>query len=561
MTTPIQGTLFTKDYKRFEIHDDNEQVLYAFEGASRASPCLPGDTVEVSMDGAITLIGRAHHSILSGYLELNSKTIYGTTKRGLPLYLFAPLHPAYPCFIVASSDHDRSAKKIATIEFLEWTTGSTFPRGALVTLLGNQGDLKAEEEAALIHACPWKSLTQGLAILPDDVATTRTLLEGHTFHIDPRGCRDVDDVITLHPDPLHPNRVHVYITISDVASCVEELGAIDLMAAQQGCTLYKDGVAVRPMLPPLLSEEQCSLLPRTEGYNRGVSLGFTWLLAEDRIEEGSPTWLETLVRVNDGYTYEDFASRNPESAYILERVASYIEGVSVTDPHDWIAAFMKYYNTRAATLLKEVGVGILRRHKEADAERLAKYKGWGDDVAVLANSAAEYCYASDENTTHWGLNATAYCHVTSPLRRYADLMNQRILKQLVRGNKQGLIVSVLCSDLNTRMKIAKGYERDLTFLRCLLNPEAKRRFRTRILDIVQKDDGKVSLRLWVSEWAKTVTCLYILVDTTEGVYRLLSADETTEYSVSEGQEVSIECALNMAGRRWKDKMIVRLVTL
>jgi len=552
--TTIQGTLSTKDYKNFQILDDTYRVLHTFEGSAKASPCLHGDTVSLSMDGALCLVQRSYHPILSGYLELDSKTTYGRSNRNAPLYLFVPLHTAYPPFIVSSTERDRSRKRVAVVEFLDWPSSSTFPRGALVTLHGPAGTLAAEEEALLINACPWKSLTKGLALMDDEGGRKR--LGGHTFHVDPLGCRDVDDVITFEPTE-DPSVTQVYITISDVASCVEELGAVDLMAAQMGCTLYRDGEAVRPMLPPFFSELYCSLLPSEP--KRGISLGFRFNTTTRTVDIDSRTWAETEVVVDKSYAYETFtgeeADRTRDVAVALD------PATDPSDPHDWIATLMKHYNKAAGALLKEAGVGLLRRHSAPHQERLAKYAQWDPSLATLAYSSAEYCPASDPDTGHWGLGSEAYCHATSPIRRYADLANQRILKQFIKKNKEGLIVSVPYQDLNERMKVAKRYERDLVLVRCLLGPDAKRQFEGLVLDLAE-DEGFLILRLWIKDWAKTIKCRYRIVEKgAEGTYRVGSADETTVHDVREGAPVRIECGLNVGStsRRWKERILVRLL--
>ena len=554
----LKGSLATKDYKHFEIHDDDGQVVHQVEGASKANLCLPGDSVEWREDSGLHLLERGADSqtiILSGYLELNSKTIYGMTNRNVPLYLFVPLNPSYPCFIVGSKSPDRSHKQVATIQFLEWKD-TTFPRGSLVQILGPAGDLKAEEDAVLIQACPWKSLTKGLTVLKD-TAPKRVVIteEGFTFNIDPLGCRDVDDVVTIQR-LAKTGHTQIYITISDVASCIEELSAVDIMASTQGCTLYKEGVAVRPMLPPFFSEEHCSLI--SDGtYRRGVSLGFVWNAEENRILESSVKWLETDVRTDSTYTYENVTSKNPEAAALLRSITSVLDPTeNSSDPHTWIAALMKYYNLAAGALLKQIGVGILRRHSAPDLERLAKYAAYG--VGQLAQSSAEYCLASETDTLHSGLGAAAYCHATSPLRRYADLMNQRILKQLIRGQPEGLMVTVFCSDLNNRMKIARGYERDITFLRCLLGAEGTREFSALILDAsVLAEEALLTLRIWIPEWRRAIKMTSTLVSKIENIYTILSADETTAFKVAEGQELRIRCGLNLGGRRWKDRMVIQ----
>jgi exoribonuclease R len=543
----MEGTLITKNYQQFEVIDDLGKQLHTFDGAAKANKALPGDTVKVESDGKVVLQTRAAHPLLAGYLELNSKTTYGITKRKHPLYLFVPLNTAYPSFVVGSSESDRSCKKVVLVSFHSWDDG--LPRGSLERILGNAGELVAEDEALLWSACPYKSLTQGLEVLGDD-CPARTVVKGFTFNIDPEGCRDIDDCVTF--DQLGEEEWRITITISDVASCVPEMEAVDLMAATLGQTLYRDGEAIRPMLPPFFSEDHCSLKAGTE--RRGVSLSFRWSRSSSWI--GDLKWQETLLHNNETYTYDTV----PElQGHLLKGCVSDIAKRSVTDPHEWIEVLMKFYNTEAAKLLRAAGVGILRRHSAPDQERLAKYTAWDAKLGTLAMSAAEYCLADTEDVHHWGIDTGVYCHATSPIRRYADLMNQRILKQLIRNNQE-VMVTVLCSDLNKAAKVAKGYERDRQFLKCLLG-DGERTLGGRVLDLEPQEDGKCVVRIWVGLWGRTVkTRMRLLEPMADGLAmaRVCSADESAEFELREGQELTFDCAMNLAGRRWKDRLIIQI---
>ena len=543
----MEGNLVTKNYQQFEVIDDLGKLLHTFEGAAQANKALPGDAVKIEPDGKVVLLTRAAHPFLAGYLELNSKTTYGITKRKHPLYLFVPLNTAYPSFVVGSSESDRSCKKVVLVSFHSWEDG--LPRGSLERILGNAGDLAAEEEALLWSACPYKSLTQGLEVLGDD-CPDRKLVKGFTFNIDPDGCKDIDDCVTF--DQLGEEEWQVTITISDVASCVPEMEAVDLMAATLCQTLYRDGQAIRPMLPPFFSEDHCSLKAGTK--RRGVSLSFRWSQRNSWI--GDLEWQETLLHNNETYTYDTV----PElQGNLLRGCTSQIANRSITDPHEWIEVLMKFYNTEAAKLLRAAGVGILRRHSAPDVDRLAKYTAWDSKLSTLAMSAAEYCLADEPEAHHWGIGEGVYCHATSPIRRYADLMNQRILKQLIRGNKE-VMVTVLCSELNKSAKVAKSYERDRQFLKCLLGT-GERTFGGRILDLEAQEDGKCVIRIWVDAWGRTVKTRMRLVEPIGdgvAVARVCSADESVEFELREGQEIEFDCAMNLAGRRWKDRLVIQI---
>jgi len=533
----MEGVLCTKDYQHFTVQEDG-RILLTFEGAKKAAHCLPGDRVLVE-NTVITLKEKGPHPVLAGYLELDSKTTYGMTNRGVPLYLFVPLNTSYPPFIVASKEKDRRYKQVALVDPLEWDETRELPRGALKRLLGPAGTLEAEEEGLLWNVCPWKNLTTGLDISEDD-APSRLCLTGLTFNVDPAGCKDIDDCITFEPEG---DKYRVAITISDVAACVAELSAMDCMAAVQGQTLYRDGVAIRPMLPPALSEGACSLLPGVERL--GVSLCMTWVPGTS---VSNLEWRETSIQNQRSYRYEHI---EPEHALLLGKLAKNIAKKDIEeslatassdaehpmrDPHEWIEILMKFYNCEAAKLLVKAKAGILRRHSAPDIERLEKYTSMDPSLVALANSAAEYCLVDDADTHHFGIGEAAYCHATSPLRRYADLVNQRILKQVIRNNLEGLMVTVPIDDLNQRFKVSKGYERDRQFLQCLLG-SGTREFDARILDVLED-----KVVLWVPLWKQRIK-----IAIGEKVF-------------AEGAVVRIRCAIHLGMRRWKDRMVVEILS-
>jgi len=294
-------------------------------------------------------------------------------------------------------------------------------------------------------------------------------------------------------------------------------------------------------LPPSLSEG-------------GVLPGASRLLAGLK---GDAVWSETTILNGASYSYEE-CNADSSVGKVLADLVSRLAGRSVSDPHEWIEILMVFYNTEAAKLLLTGGVGILRAHEAPDLETLERYTKMDPALGVLASSAAKYCLIGSEGPTrHWGLDAAAYCHASSPIRRYADLANQRILKQLIRGNKQGLVVSVPISDLNDRSKISKGYERDRVFLQALLG-KGQREFDALILDLIEEADGRLKVVFWIREWQQKIRCRYTLVKKNETGCRVLLADESKEVDLVEGASVRIQCGLNLDQSRWKDRIVVSL---
>jgi exoribonuclease R len=544
----LRGILQTKDYHHFMILSDTGDLLHEFIGAKQANKCLPGDHV-----GWVThsvgnekceLELRDQHPLLVGTLELTSKSTYGMTRRGHLMYLCTPYDKRYPPFIVGSSEKDRSQNLIVLIKLEEWAT--QFPRGSIQQTLGRSGEEKAEWDALIWQACPWKYPVYAYqpTLLP---SVSRIRLSGTTFHIDPEGCRDVDDVITM--EPIHEsNNWLITITISDVAAFVEEGSAVDIMASLIGQTLYDtDGRVLRPMLPTEYSEQACSLLPGKERY--GISLQFIW----DTQTIRDPTWFQSVLAVNQSYTYEEFQVSDSPFRPVLQAVASHLAKKPVTDSHEWIEQMMILYNTEAGKQLKAMKQGIVRRHSAPDRERLQAYREHVPELEMLAFSSAEYCLAEEEDTVHSGLDSDHYAHASSPIRRYADLVNQRVLTNWIQGSTDYYIVPQAMYDMNLRGKAIKNFARDVTFLRAISSHQMS--FEGIIMERILIEGGFMKIKIYVPQWKRMVSTTYRMIEDQD---RVLSRDEKTEIDVTLYRRVTVQCAFVLQNRNWKERVILNI---
>lgn len=435
--------------------------------------------------------------MISGVLHLTNKTRYGFTSRNAPMYLFRPFSTKQSVYVAGCSMQDRSSNVLALVEPMDMN--QTIPRGNLVRVLGKCGDWAAEREAIHWTYQPHRQPKIEIKNLVRPSEDDRLDLRGfRTLHVDPPGCKDVDDCVTFWDGKF-------VITIADVGAWVAKNPQLQAFALN-GQTLYDNGRAVRPMFPSTLSEGLFSLLPEEDRLGVSIIIG---LHEPTRI-------VRSIVRVTESYTYEEAKGIAP-----LKHWSEHCAGrVLPDDPHIWIEACMLYYNMHMARELIDRGVGVLRSHTGPKRERLERYTSYCPEAARLAESAAQYTDI-EHRQPHYGLGRVAYTHMTSPIRRWADTYNQMVLF----GENPGVDIA----HLNQVNKNAKKHDRDLFFLDQLQHP-------TPVTGVVlETTDSKT--KVWVPEWK-----------------RLISVP-ARDYP--EGCRLKIEYYLDMNQPSWKKRMVIR----
>lgn len=299
--------------------------------------------------------------------------------------------------------------------------------GELVELLGEVGDPAVESAVLRAHfavtPCKYPTIASSSVHLDK---TRPHLLNAYT--VDGPCTLDRDDALSYHEE----NGVFtIGIHICDVTYVITpELYA---WAHQRGASAYwteiQNGMETsKPMLPPPLAHEQLSL--NADGPPKPCIS----LLLHYSMDTGELVGAEHgtyVVSIAANLTYDAFATSIEPSHVVLRNALRRVSGLASSDAEDLIAWAMLEYNKYFAKIISNIPRALLR------------VQGSRDEPAAYAE--VRHCEA---NTLHATVGST-YGHFSSPIRRFADLHNQCLLRNRF---EQQEAVQLNVDALNLRMK-------------------------------------------------------------------------------------------------------------
>jgi VacB/RNase II family 3'-5' exoribonuclease len=164
--------------------------------------------------------------------------------------------------------------KYFLVKIVGWALNFKGPKGIIINELGNSGDIEVETEVLLrgydVHYGPeyphqameeLKDIIDGGLKVTDELLAKRTdLRQEIIFTIDPETSKDLDDAISVKVIDESTGLLEIGVHIADPSHFVRKDSLLDKEALERITTVYLVHKNI-PMLPRILSENLCSLLP------------------------------------------------------------------------------------------------------------------------------------------------------------------------------------------------------------------------------------------------------------------------------------------------------------
>ena len=349
-----------------------------------------------------------------------------------------------------------------------------------------------EDENLLLHEhcipCEFSAdVIEQAALIPDvasyidSVRTQREDLTGlDVFTVDNVLTRDYDDALSARE--LDGGLIEVGIHIADAAEFVSPGDPLDREASFRASSIYLPDDRIS-MLPPSLSEGICSL---KAGENR---LGLSFLFRIDNEANVLESRIvPSIVRIREQLTYEDVNSRVEANSQLralyqlaiklrqkrldngavilpLPEIQVYVNNAGMiqisrydkeTPSQILVSEWMIAANAAAGDYLAERGIPAIFRN-QAECRQETEFVQTDYELFRIYRQRRLFSRAGldTEPKPHCSLAIPNYTTVTSPIRRYADLVVQRQLKHSLACGS-GLYSNEELQQLITHISVAQA---------------------------------------------------------------------------------------------------------
>jgi exoribonuclease II len=278
----------------------------------------------------------------------------------------------------------------------------------------------------------------------------------HPLTIDSEFTRDIDDALTIE---RVEGGYQVGIHITDVPTFLNGHKEIFTEAQQRATTIYLPDQRI-PMIPPVLSEGLCSLvvgdkrraisflvrideLGTVQDYEIVPSViqverRLSYDLVDQLLEEG-----EEELAILQGIADKIFRRRLDWGAFFIprpERVVRVNRGKEIiifkrereSPSQKMVSEFMILANCLAAQFLKQSGIPAIYRSQMEPREKPPPMEKFDPLQAFRLRRIMNRVEVSTRPLRHAGLGVEAYLTLTSPLRRFYDLLNEQQLLGALR---------------------------------------------------------------------------------------------------------------------------------
>jgi len=496
------------------------------------------DIFTLNADGTVQL----QHSYiktctgLAGLLVLEGNKTYGRTanKKRL-LYKCIPDDKRLPVFLVPYDLKIGFSKvytnKFVVFKFHEWTTSSTnhHPYGIITETLGDVDNLEAFYEYQLYCKSLHDSLTDFTNkarkvlneksteeyvehIRKDPNYQIEDRRDTYIFTIDPPNSTDFDDGFSVEPT-VDGYKISIYI--ANVFFWMETLGLWNSFSKRVSTIYLPD--RRRPMLPTIISDTLCSLLENQPRF----ALVLDIYVDETGQSIGKYEYKNALITVNKNYRYEEKALHKDSNYNLLFDLTSRT-CKNVKNSHDLVAYWMVQMNKHIGEFMAKEKIGIFRAaaftNSPTQISETTDSKGLSEDVVRLiqtwSNTTGQYLLFKDGLTlNHEVMSTQSYIHITSPIRRLVDLLNQMILFRHISDSQSMVkIMSQEATDfiekwtdqmeyINTAMRSIRKIQTDCEVLnRCFTTPDIIEKEHDGILfDKIVKNDGTIHYMVYLEK--------------------------------------------------------------